>query len=756
MEMNILQKSNRFNSILFYILLIVLLLCTISQTSLAEYFNSGLQDFIQSDRDILVPLTIAQPTYELYSVTPITLSSSADAELILPAGKIYYLSQQEPETRITAENNSAEQKSSHDSAASQAIKKVWGVQVMASSAADTAADYKSKLAAQLNYPIKVKQEADLYKVLVGDFTDRPAADKLQQDLAQHGFSGWVRQYTLTQIDKIENKNKEPILNKQQPPAIIDWTAADIADSLAEQPIFLTAADGSRIIKANSFELTGDFELKNKNYSGDFEFASLADRIIFNLQSNLTEITAYLLQHYFNPGAPKQALLAQAIIYRSSLIYQLETSGSQLENLAQLDFSRLSPVFRKAAQDTANLVLVNDESFYYNTNYSLKTIKKPRAGLIPLAQADYNYQEILAYYYERAQVTSLNELVDSEIKFTANITNGLQLKEIRQFSWAGPRVITVIDYDLTAKQLKLKPVLAQGVVPGREDLSDIIKNNAALAGVNGGYFHYNGRPLGLIYLNKTLVSEPLYNRTSLLINQQGELSFANVSWTGSFTIDQLAKNINLAGINRAPAADEIVLFNAYYGSHMPPLTADYYDIVVNDGKILGVERSPGTATPIPPAGCVLRVGKKQVELPETTLLRNKEISINNKFQPDFDQLKILHAVGGGPRLLKAGKIEITGQKESFRSDILAGRAPRTALGLTADNHLLMLTIDGRQNELSVGMTLAEVAQLLQKLGAVEAMNLDGGGSARMVIRGFTVNNPSEKRLIGNGVIVNQEG
>ena len=68
---------------------------------------------------------------------------------------------------------------------------------------------------------------------------------------------------------------------------------------------------------------------------------------------------------------------------------------------------------------------------------------------------------------------------------------------------------------------------------------------------------------------------------------------------------------------------------------------------------------------------------------------------------------------------------------------------------------MLTIDGRQSALSIGMTLEETAELLKELGAVEAMNLDGGASARMVIRGFTMNSPSADRLISNGVIVNKE-
>jgi exopolysaccharide biosynthesis protein len=323
------------------------------------------------------------------------------------------------------------------------------------------------------------------------------------------------------------------------------------------------------------------------------------------------------------------------------------------------------------------------------------------------------------------------------------------------SWSGPRVITIIDYDLNNESLKLKPVLAQSTVPGREDLADLIKEHQALAGVNGGYFHYSGRPLGLLYINGELVSEPLYNRSSILIDQENNISFAQVDWQGELLINNLDFKVKLDGVNKEVKAEEIILFNYFYGPRMPALDNQHYDIVVRDDKILGVESEAGVQTAIPPDGFVIRFPTQRTDIRNRiSELKNKEITLNYNFTPDLSEKNIIHAVGGGPRLLEAGELKITGQEEGFQNDILNGRAPRTAVALTGDNHLLLLTIDGRQNNFSVGMTLAEVAQTLKDLGAVDAVNLDGGGSARMVIRGFTMNNPSEKRLISNGVIVDE--
>jgi exopolysaccharide biosynthesis protein len=70
-------------------------------------------------------------------------------------------------------------------------------------------------------------------------------------------------------------------------------------------------------------------------------------------------------------------------------------------------------------------------------------------------------------------------------------------------------------------------------------------------------------------------------------------------------------------------------------------------------------------------------------------------------------------------------------------------------------LLLITVDGRQPGESIGMSLPMLAELLLKLGAVDAMNLDGGGSATMVIHNKVVNRPSDQtgeRPVGDAILV----
>ncbi len=79
-------------------------------------------------------------------------------------------------------------------------------------------------------------------------------------------------------------------------------------------------------------------------------------------------------------------------------------------------------------------------------------------------------------------------------------------------------------------------------------------------------------------------------------------------------------------------------------------------------------------------------------------------------------------------------------EQFDSDITEGRHPRAALGVT-DGIALSLTCDGR-GAADAGLSLAELAELMAALGAQEAINLDGGGSATQVCGARMVNCPRE--------------
>ena len=98
------------------------------------------------------------------------------------------------------------------------------------------------------------------------------------------------------------------------------------------------------------------------------------------------------------------------------------------------------------------------------------------------------------------------------------------------------------------------------------------------------------------------------------------------------------------------------------------------------------------------------------------------------------------IHGGPVLIHDGKINITVEEEAFFNTPIAGVQPRTAIGYTENNQLIMMVVDGRQQE-SRGVYLEELAILMQQFDCVESLNLDGGGSSAMVADSRLLNRPS---------------
>ena len=113
-----------------------------------------------------------------------------------------------------------------------------------------------------------------------------------------------------------------------------------------------------------------------------------------------------------------------------------------------------------------------------------------------------------------------------------------------------------------------------------------------------------------------------------------------------------------------------------------------------------------------------------------------------------------ALGAGPLLVRSGRVRVSGAEEGFGDGHVRTNHPRTAVGRTADGALVLLVVDGRQ-PLSRGASLDETARLMRALGATDAVNLDGGGSSAVVVRGVRLNRPvggTTEREVHNALVV----
>ncbi|MDH5313843.1 MAG: phosphodiester glycosidase family protein [Actinomycetota bacterium] len=110
--------------------------------------------------------------------------------------------------------------------------------------------------------------------------------------------------------------------------------------------------------------------------------------------------------------------------------------------------------------------------------------------------------------------------------------------------------------------------------------------------------------------------------------------------------------------------------------------------------------------------------------------------------------VADAIAAEPQLLDAGAVVAP-----TVCGTMCRRNPRTAVGIKADGTVVLVVVDGRST-VSRGMTLVELAQFMKAEGVVTALNLDGGGSSTMVVRGSVVNRPSDgkERAIANALMI----
>ena len=123
-----------------------------------------------------------------------------------------------------------------------------------------------------------------------------------------------------------------------------------------------------------------------------------------------------------------------------------------------------------------------------------------------------------------------------------------------------------------------------------------------------------------------------------------------------------------------------------------------------------------------------------------VLRNGNFRIINEGETSADTLVregAWQVLTFGPALINGGQVTVSSSDE-------VGRAmtsnPRTAIGQISEGHYLLVVSDGRTKE-STGLSLRQLAELMQSLGAQIAYNLDGGGSSTMVFQGRVVNSPT---------------
>lgn len=285
--------------------------------------------------------------------------------------------------------------------------------------------------------------------------------------------------------------------------------------------------------------------------------------------------------------------------------------------------------------------------------------------------------------------------------------------------------------------ELRPFSAAGKYNGRGSLAAATANVGALASINASYFDTDGWVIGNTKFGGQFISMDENPRSGLVVLENGSMIVQDLAYTGTVYLPR-GKVLRLKGMNRGRIADDLVIYNEHYA---PTTKTNSFgrEIKVKNNRVTEVS-TKGNMTIEPGSVVISGHGVNAAALVGVRV--GDKVSITESLGNQIaDSAKMV--ITGGPLLLENGKVNVRSAQENIARDIAVGRAPRTAVGVKRDGTVLLLVVDGRSFS-SSGMTLQEVAQYFLRLGAINAVNFDGGGSSEMVVNGAIVNKPSDGR------------
>jgi hypothetical protein len=320
----------------------------------------------------------------------------------------------------------------------------------------------------------------------------------------------------------------------------------------------------------------------------------------------------------------------------------------------------------------------------------------------------------------------------------------------------PAPVSISLLRLDPVKVRLSSLLSNDQVMYAEPVLEMAARANAVAAVNAGFFNVgNGEPVGLLKVAGVLVSDTPVTKGAVGIwspeTGRTELAFDQISARVDLRIGDEPKAVAMAvdGVDTTRARGKLMLYTPKYHEHTDT-AGNGMEWVLQGSPLKVVEvRTNAGSSPIPRDGFVLSFGGlelpaelKQLATGTTVSLDTHWITVNG-LEPE--------RIGTADHVINgAGLLRVKGRRiTNWENERLSGpnfvdmRHPRTMIGLDRRGDIWLVVVDGRQTT-SAGMAFGDLQRLADRLQLTDALNLDGGGSTTMVVKGKVVNNPSDAK------------
>lgn len=343
--------------------------------------------------------------------------------------------------------------------------------------------------------------------------------------------------------------------------------------------------------------------------------------------------------------------------------------------------------------------------------------------------------------------------------------------VRRLSWSvpdGPVALQAIEMDRAEAFVRLG--VSQGMTetfalaPLSQQAARLTRpDRYPIAGVNGDFFYYpntqqSGIPTSAAVLDGELLRTP-FPRSCLILDENGAPRISILQARGLLKLPG-GSEAPIHAVNAPRKPNQLVVYTPRYGAttrtdpggvevYLQPEEFPLRHGMTHRAKVRAVQQGVGGGALNP--GTWVLSGSGGVTAALKGLAPNDVVELRVDFTPNLgprDQV-----LGGGPRLVRDGKAAVEAEGGAINGSFASTRHPRTAIGFNGSKVFLVVA-DGRRPGVSVGMSLPELAQEMVDLGCTDAMNMDGGGSTVLWIRGEIANKPSDgrERPVANGLLV----
>ncbi|MEN3186225.1 MAG: phosphodiester glycosidase family protein [Atribacterota bacterium] len=322
-------------------------------------------------------------------------------------------------------------------------------------------------------------------------------------------------------------------------------------------------------------------------------------------------------------------------------------------------------------------------------------------------------------------------------------------------FSGPVFILALLFDPRNAPFQIEVALANDQIMDREKTSEIARRNNAIFALNASFFTKAGEPLGLLFANGRVLSEPIDGWYNCGFTAENEIFFGEMKFRAEAILENGTSH-PVKGINRLNQGNEIVIYDPFFGPKTPAQKG--VECIVRNGVVEQIRESQGE-TSIPAQGFILQGNGKGAQWLLAHVTPGQKIQLKIGLYPLTGDItkwqKMQYAVSGGPLLFFEGNPGPFGQ---FNQDVVNKRHPRTVIGETKSGDILFLAVDGRRPGHSLGLTIQELVEELKNYHIKNALNLDGGGSTTFYLQGQILNIPADftgERKISTAILLKKK-